>query len=204
MHKWTSGTLNPILLKAMCSVSIGYLSLDEQARLLSLQWADEAEIYVLQTVATPSVVLIQILVLVLFQRGRMREIIKAQVLVALAARLAFLLGLNYEIPKLGTTSRELRRRLMWSIFTLDKLHSGGLSELSLCRVENIHIQLPCDEQSFTLGIHSKTPSLRAPDPALEGHDSPNSSMGTMSYLIRLVDVRDRILGYVYLTQRLFN
>lgn len=128
----------------------------------------------------------------------MRELIKAQVLVGLAARLAFILGLNYEIPRLGPTNRELRRRLMWSIFTLDKMCSGGLAEMSQCRVENVHIQLPCNEQAFTLGIPAKTQSLRVGDPSPERSDN---DMGTMAYLVRLVDIRDRILECVYLTQR---
>lgn len=178
------------LLKAGCAASIRFCDEVSEAKQLGLRLAQEAESFVLSKLATPSVVLVEILMVVISDAIASRQYIKVQVLVALAARLSYILKLNHENESLSVIARESRRRLMWAIFSLDKSYGCGIADLTLCHVDTISIQLPCNERAFRLGISGSTGSLRR----TQGSTGDNpSQMGTQSYLLRLYDMQDRIL-----------
>ena len=195
LQSWNNGILNTSLLKAVCAASIRFCDEGSEAKQLNLQLAHEAESFVLSRLATPSVVLVEILMVVISDAIASRQYIKVQVLAALAARLSYILKLNHENEALSVTARESRRRLMWAIFSLDKLYGCGIAELTLCHVKTLHIQLPCNERAFSLGIEGQTGSLRKYPGS--GADNP-SQMGIQSYLLRLYGMRDRILRCDYL------
>ncbi|KAJ5353750.1 hypothetical protein N7541_006314 [Penicillium brevicompactum] len=104
--------------------------------------------------------------------------------------MAFLLRLNHENNKLSVTGREMRRRVMWSIFILERRLAGGQLDLISCRKDLMHIQLPSNERDFELGIQSTTGSLLPGDV-----DEQPSSMGTRAYYCRLSSIRHDILQY---------
>lgn len=110
-------------------------------------------------------------------------------LLAVAARMAFTMKLNYERPELDAVLRETRRRLMWQIFILDRTLSGGLDDLSVCPVERLcELQLPCQDRMFERGIPSRTQTL-IPEQDLES----SRDMDILAYLIRLYHIRHKIL-----------
>ncbi|CAI6088099.1 unnamed protein product [Clonostachys chloroleuca] len=65
-------------------------------------------------------------------------------LLPIASRMIFTLGLNQEKENFSPVTQECRRRLVWSIFHLDRKFSGGLEDLAVCPPERIHIRLPSD------------------------------------------------------------
>jgi hypothetical protein len=192
LKNWTQGVLNTFLLKAVCAASARFVGDDNETKRKSTEWAEDAEKFALQQLGTPSVILVEVLMVIIFQATASRQLIKAQVLAALAVRLAYILRLNRENESLSVATRESRRRLMWAIFSLDGMYAGGMTELALCRAETIYIQLPCHERAFALDIAEKTEQLRNPgNPRPEG----NSKMGILAYLLRICDIRHRILWY---------
>ncbi|UKZ72886.1 hypothetical protein TrVFT333_000523 [Trichoderma virens FT-333] len=80
--------------------------------------------------------------------------------IGLAVRIAQDLQLMKE-PKntLNPIEQEEHRRAFWSIYLLDKLVSVGQSRPPAISEEDIHVQLPVDEETFRRGIWKKTPTL---------------------------------------------
>ncbi|THW82139.1 hypothetical protein D6D18_08506 [Aureobasidium pullulans] len=182
LRAWHTHTLNPTLLKAVCACTAQYTSDSSRAS----EWIQEVEIDVLQNMGDLSTIRLQVMLLLLYYYGSRRSS-KAWMLSALAVRLAFAKRFNYEQESMPETTRESQRRLMWSLFIVDRLYSGGLTEFTLCPREPLHIRLPCNERLFTLGIPSQSPKLHACD--------GQEHMGVLSCYIRLLDIRHDILSY---------
>lgn len=134
----------------------------------------------------PSLSDIEALMLTTLDHIMARRFSKMLISACLAARLAYMMRLNYEDGRHGFLMQERRRRLMWAIFTLDTLYSSGRAEFTGCSKETIHLQLPCNERSFTLDIPVMTEPLSPPD------IPTTSDLGLMAYNIRVLDIRDRI------------
>lgn len=152
LHKETlirqinAGIADPVIILAICGVSTqAHPSVPERER--SDAWTDAAERLVLTQLQSPSIFRLQAL-LVIRERMEAKMFSKAFMLTALASRFAFALRLNYERPKLGFLAQECRRRLMWSVFLLDGVWSGGLGEFTLCSFETVHLELPSSEEDF--------------------------------------------------------
>ncbi|EHK41752.1 hypothetical protein TRIATDRAFT_207590 [Trichoderma atroviride IMI 206040] len=80
--------------------------------------------------------------------------------IGLAVRIAQDLQLMRE-PKntMPPIEQEEHRRAFWSIYLLDKLVSVGQSRPPAIAEEDIHVQLPSDEETLRRGIWKKTPTL---------------------------------------------
>ncbi|PQE24313.1 Nitrate assimilation regulatory protein [Rutstroemia sp. NJR-2017a BVV2] len=191
LRNWNSGTANPALVKAICASSIAFVAKDDESRATALKWMDEAEKYIWQNLGRPSVALLEVLLVIVFYRLEHREYFKSQALTAVAAKMAFVLGLNYENNGLSTVVRECRRRLMWSIFHVDRLSAGGFPELLVCPSHALHIQLPCSEKDFDLGIPGETASLAC----TRTNEAESIHMGLRSFYFRISDIRHRVLEY---------
>ncbi|TGO28064.1 hypothetical protein BPAE_0032g00060 [Botrytis paeoniae] len=191
LRNWNNGAVNPALVKAMCASSIAFVSKDAESRAAAQKWMNEAENYVWQSLSRPSAVLVEVLLVIVFYRFEHREYFKSQALTAVAAKMAFVLGLNYENNGLSTLVRECRRRLMWSIFHVDRLSAGGFPELLVCPSHSMHIQLPCSEKDFDLGIPGET----APLISIRTNESESMHLGLRSFYFRISDIRHRVLEY---------
>ncbi|KAF2637139.1 hypothetical protein P280DRAFT_139703 [Massarina eburnea CBS 473.64] len=58
---------------------------------------------------------------------------------------------------------ETRRRTFWSLYILDTYVSSGRDRNWRIKLEEIHVQLPCSEDSFTFGQPTRTRRLREDD-----------------------------------------
>ncbi|KAK9327533.1 fungal-specific transcription factor domain-containing protein [Lipomyces starkeyi] len=187
LQNWTKQTHNPILLKAMCGASARFISKDPDHERQALIWSSEALSQVLKMLAKPSVVTIQSLLLIIFTQASLRNFSSVMALSALTARMAFTLRLNYEERKLPFTAQECRRRVMWAIFVVDTFYASGQVDLSVCPIERMQVQLPCNERCFAYEIEVETELLRRPlgQPVA-------GNLGLLAYLIRIFDIRYRI------------
>ncbi|KAH0424690.1 nitrate assimilation regulatory protein [Colletotrichum camelliae] len=164
-----------------------YLASGDQGRLQqATRWIQEAEMQLFMRLSEPSLSDIEALMLTTLDHIMARRFSKMLISACLAARLAYMMRLNYEDGRHGFLMQERRRRLMWAIFTLDTLYSSGRAEFTGCSKETIHLQLPCNERSFTLDIPVMTEPLSPPD------IRTTSDLGLMAYNIRVLDIRDRI------------
>jgi len=182
---------DPAIILAICGVSAQLYSSVTAERDRSEAWTDAAERLILTQLERPSIFRLQALLLVIRQRLEAKMLSKAFMLTALASRFAFALRLNYERPKLGFLAQECRRRLMWSVFLLDGIWSGGLSEFTLCSLETVHLELPSTEQDFK----NRVPSFReATD--LEIGLQPETYPDLLAPCLRMTIIRRDILKYI--------
>lgn len=187
LRAWASGKVDPALLKAVCSASAEFVPSESTTSTRRENWRSQAEAYIWSNIGQPSMTVLQVLVLVISQNFALSRFPTLQPLLGIAAKMAFLLRLNHENAKLSNTGREIRRRVMWSIFILERKLAGGQSDLISCRQDMIHIQLPSNEKDFELGILTRTGTL-----VPEDVDEP-SSMGTRAYFCRLSNIRHEVL-----------
>jgi hypothetical protein len=67
-------------------------------------------------------------------------------LVPLLCRMAFSLLLHHEgLFRTGPYEAEMRRRMMWTCFLLDKLQAAGLPELTSCDITLLNLRMPSDQ-----------------------------------------------------------
>ena len=189
LRAWNSGTVDPALLKAVCSASAAFMSTDPVTAEQRERWRTEAEAHVWSNIGRPSLVVLQILVVVISQNCALSRFLALQPLLGMAAKMAYMLRLNHENTQLSITAREIRRRIMWSIFILDKRLAAGQSDLISCPKEQMHIQLPSNERDFELAISRRTGTL-IPTQIDEGD---STSMGTRAYFCQLSNTRHEIL-----------
>jgi len=102
-----------------------------------------------------------------------------------------------KFESLNTTTREIKRRIMWSCFILDRYLSSGHSRPQMI-AETLHIQLPCSDVDFQFCRNVKTeflyPDTGVPqddDTAITGQFAQAGSSSILSIYIRLVEIWGR-------------
>ncbi|KAL4752991.1 hypothetical protein BDW72DRAFT_211050 [Aspergillus terricola var. indicus] len=182
---WSKNTLDQHLLKCIMAFGLFVSDHRSEARAAARAWMQGVQDYVFKRIGKQTVAHLKILVILLRFRFHAGNFSDAWSLLAIAARSAFTLRLNYEHDGLDPVVQESNRRLVWAIYQLDRLYSGGMEDLVVCPVERMHIRLPCDERSFEVGISSKAGYL--------------DDIG-----LRLLAIRDRILRYTKGVRRVGN
>ncbi|KAH8671637.1 fungal-specific transcription factor domain-containing protein [Xylariales sp. PMI_506] len=192
---WSRDKLSPVQTLMLCALGMN-LSHEspEHARML----AEEAQSILLSHVGKQTIAQVQGLVLLVQFHFLLNNMTEAWNIIALAARVAFVLRLNYEHPQLPPVTQETQRRLMWAIYQLDRIMSGGVEDLAICPVHRMHIRLPCTDHSFLRGLPSQASYLNSE--AEDGRADPYT-MDILGYHIKLNAIRDRVLGYTKRVRR---
>lgn len=205
ISEWQKGRLDATFLKAVCAFGARLLASgiaepkqnsvlhgqNSQATVVDIdtteRWMKEVEISVFGRLNEWTMTHLRTIAVLLHYRMTYGNSDMAWMLVAIAARIAFAKKLNYEVPSSDPVSQESCRRLMWSLFLIDKGICGGLEDLTACPTERMHLRLPGNERSFAFGIVPKTQRL-VPEVGEEQGD-----MGLLAYVVRVSDVRHRVL-----------
>ncbi|KAH0361047.1 hypothetical protein KCU65_g8969, partial [Aureobasidium melanogenum] len=188
LRQWHTHTVNVSLLKVVCGCALRVFSTTQEDNERAAQWMHEAELDAFQNLGDLTIPRLQALTLLAFFEFTYHvHSTKALMLLGLAARLAFAKRLNYEDSTSSVVEQESRRRLMWSIFVLDKFCSGGVDELTLVPAEHMKIRLPTIERAFGFGQRTDTEILR---PRIEeGVPVSNAKgMDEFAYTVRLLDL----------------
>ncbi|KPI43034.1 uncharacterized protein AB675_2111 [Cyphellophora attinorum] len=188
VQRFEAGQLDTSLILSMIGMTCQLLDMGPGLREYGAACLQEAEALVLKNIGTPSVVMIQCLVLIIRHHAHQRRFRKAFMLFAIASRCAYALRLNYESPSLCFLAQESRRRLMWSLYIIDTTMAGGARELVMCPTSSIHIQLPCQERNFEFDLAQETEPLQ-PEPK----KALAESVGSLGMYVRLLWLRHRIL-----------
>lgn len=224
LHKFdeqlTAGTHKTALIHVMCSIGAVFYALDyseascqltpKQILLAGNQWATTARSLLFESIDKISVENLMTAQLLYDGALRMANFAQAFMLSALMARMAQALQINLEYSSdilaqsdedgLTLTSRECRRRLMWSCYVTDALCGSGVDQLTLIDDKDLKIQLPCDEQAF---IHqwpcitqmlSGSPLPFIPSDLIPVHSSKETSLA--AYFVQHVKLRKRVLKYI--------
>ncbi|KAH6611304.1 hypothetical protein Trco_001324 [Trichoderma cornu-damae] len=114
--------------------------------------------------------------------------------IGLAVRIAQDLQLMKE-PKstLSPIEQEEHRRAFWSIYLLDKLVSVGQSRPPAISEEDVHVQLPSDEETLRRGVWKKTPTLHQ---LINWKSEAESVNGTFTQTILAATALGRCVRYV--------
>ncbi|KAL2026196.1 hypothetical protein VTO58DRAFT_103380 [Aureobasidium pullulans] len=188
LRQWHTYTVNMSLLKVVCGSALRVFSTTQEDNERAAQWMREAELDALQNLDDLTVPRLQALTLLAFFEFNYHiHSKKALMLLGLSSRLAFAKRLNHEDPSLSVVEQESRRRLMWSVFVLDKFCSGGVGELTLVPAEYMEIRLPTIEKAFGFGQRTDTEVLR---PQVQEGIPVNHAKGMdeFAYTIRFLDL----------------
>jgi hypothetical protein len=105
--------------------------------------------------------------------------------------------------EMSHTDKEIRRRVMWSCFIMDRFVSSGTDRPLTFPEDCIYTPLPVKESMFLMGIGGPTeyldgsPDCRSPN----GDAGQASNMGTSAYILRLVAIWGRLVAYFNLGGR---
>ncbi|KAF4345551.1 hypothetical protein FBEOM_501 [Fusarium beomiforme] len=185
---WSQGKLEKTLLKAICASALRLTPAYHPDSSPAHAWIKQVQHELVNRMGEISVPKLQALVLVIEFLFAMKFTGDVWVLLSIASRVAFTKRLNYERPATDAVKQECLRRLMWSIYRLDKLFSGGIEDLTVCPTRRMHIRLPSSQHNFQLGSRSKAPFLRS-------KNESDTDLNALAFLMRLYDIRDRVLRY---------
>lgn len=188
---WSRGILDTNLLKCIVAFGLFLSNGPPEAQAIARAWMREVQDETLQRIGRHTITHLRILVLLTRFCFHAGDFGGAWNILALAARVAFTLRLNYEHDRLDPIVQESHRRLIWAIYHQDRLFSGGIADFQVCPVEKMHVRLPCDDRSFEMGLTSKAGFMKDDD------IDPSANMDTHAFKLRLLAIRDKILRSAY-------
>ncbi|KAF4965810.1 hypothetical protein FZEAL_10729, partial [Fusarium zealandicum] len=219
-YRLASDPGNDALLHIMCTLGAQFFTLEYSDSIQPLptsfvlkagsQWAKRSQRLLLDNTSQISIHGLMTAQLLYDYALRMADFTQAFVLSALMARMTQALQINIEYSSnildqssnasLSATDRECRRRLMWSCYITDVLCSNGVEQLTLISEKHLKIQLPCNDWSFLHEQPCITRTLNgSPLDFIPCSIIPidiDSNMGMLAYLIRVLEIRRRVLWYI--------
>lgn len=186
MRTWLDGSHSPRLLQAICGVAARFTAQSRPNMALQGQrWLEEAEMHLQHRSTDLLRTDIAALILIAFDHGVSRRFLKHISTLASVTRLAVIMRLHHEVPNLVFRRQEWRRRLIWAIWAMDAISSGGCSDLSSCPTKLMHARLPCNERSYNFNVAVDVHPL--------GSRPQSDGCGLSAYLVSILDVRRRFL-----------
>ncbi|KAH7313399.1 fungal-specific transcription factor domain-containing protein [Stachybotrys elegans] len=214
MRKLKNNTLPPVLVLSVCAVSArftGTPKLNSAVRHFQRgeEWASVARDICTKRYEWPNITILTcLLILGLHEFGTCQGG-RSWALGGQAIRMAFALQLHKDLEydpncrnktKLSFIDREIRRRIMWSAFLMDRFNSSGLDRPMFVKEETIDIPLPVKERYFQLDMPVGTETLSGRvcnvGSPKDGHAiNVRENMGVAAYIIRAVAVWGKIINY---------
>ncbi|VUC31110.1 unnamed protein product [Clonostachys rosea] len=196
LSDWNQGRLDPALLHALVAIGMMLSSPDPEQGKTARDLIEQAQQSVLLNPGQFSVTQLQVLLLVIRFRWNDGDLSSAWNLLSMAARLAFTMRLNHEYSgEAQPLTLELRRLLVWEIYSIDRYFSGGVEDLSVCPTSRMQLRLPCDDYSFEKGLPSRAGFLSSTHPEEVG------STNVYGYYLKLLALRDEVLRYTKRVRR---
>ncbi|TFK51432.1 hypothetical protein OE88DRAFT_1659456 [Heliocybe sulcata] len=124
---------------------------------------------------------------------------RSWMIMGIAARMAFLLGLHKEethavpptAPRDHIIAAEEARRTFWTLYVNDRSSSSGGCRPSAILASEVSARLPCDEDSFAFGTPTPPYYLQEfHNPPLATNGSP-VDMGMMAYMVQVSELWGR-------------
>ncbi|KAI6779738.1 putative transcriptional regulatory protein -like protein [Emericellopsis cladophorae] len=216
MRKLKSNSLPPVLILAVCAVAARFSSspkLNSPTRqfLRGEEWAAPARDICTRRYESPDITLLTcLLILGLHEMGTCQGG-RSWALGGQAIRMAFALQLHKDLEydptarknsvKLSFVDREIRRRIMWSCFIMDRFNSSGSERPMFIKEDDILIPLPVKERHFLLDMPAVTETLNghvlSTTPSREdaGGDA-SENLGVAAFMIRAIALWGRIVVHM--------
>lgn len=182
--------------------------MDGAALAAGSQWARRAQQLVFLNLNHATIETTMSTVLLHEHELRVGNYANAFMLTGLGVRMAQALQINIEESSdilctsgqgSSATTREAKRRLMWSIYIMDSWVGSGVDELTLINEADLKIQLPCSDQSFDLQkpriVETLHPGTFLPFISPSDHIQDKvESIDLHGNFIRLVSIRRKVLA----------
>ncbi|KAF3396643.1 hypothetical protein DPV78_007605 [Talaromyces pinophilus] len=190
VQRFQAGVTDEPVLLAITGLAFLLTDMGTSAEDDGTAYIDRAEFLASQSLEQPSVLTVQTLVLVIGHRMFCHRFSSAFTLMGVAVRLAMWLRLNVEKLEVCFLAREACRRLMWSLFVLDKMLTGGYRDFLMCSAELMRIQLPCPDRNFELDLPREEEFLlQSREHLVEREPSP------WTFYIRVMHLRHEVLQF---------
>ncbi|KAG6005056.1 hypothetical protein E4U21_000512 [Claviceps maximensis] len=217
MRKMRNNTLPPVLILSVCAVAARFATHSnvvgtDRPFLRGEEWASHARDICTKRYDWPNVtVLTCILILGLHEFGTCHGG-RSWALGGQAIRMAFALQLHKDVKHdtsscgnkspLSFIDQEIRRRIMWACFLMDRFNSSGSDRPMFIKEESIQVQLPVKESYFQLDIPVETETLDGSRRQLGSHsDGPEAfiddNMGVAAYTIRAIAIWGRVITQLH-------
>lgn len=126
LSQFTAATIYPALLLAICGLSARFMTPSKERGTQAKSWIELAEKIVFRDFGKINIANVQTLMLLELHQMYDHRNSKCFLYLALAVRVAYSLKLHKEDRQLSFLEQESRRRLLWCMFALDRLHAGGV------------------------------------------------------------------------------
>lgn len=207
----------PVLVLAVCAVAARFTSnpavnSSEHQFLRGEEWASHARAICTRRYEWPNITILTCLLLLGLHEFGTCHGGRSWALGGQAIRMAFALQLHRDLEydplcrnktPLSFVDREIRRRIMWACFLMDRFNSSGSDRPMFIREESMRIQLPAGERFFQLDMPVRTESLDGsillPAASAADDDStsqPGDNMGVAAYTIRSIAMWGRTVAYL--------
>ncbi|RKF56267.1 putative transcriptional regulatory protein [Golovinomyces cichoracearum] len=216
MRQLRDDAVPPVLTLAVCAIAARF-STHPQINtspnfLRGEKWAAESRSIVMRRHEWPDITIVTcLLILSLHDCGTcQRE--RSWSFGGMAIRMAFALKLHRDFDhdtkskegnlELSFTDREIRKRIMWTCFMVDRLDASSRDRPPFISEDAIKLQLPIKESKFILNIPGSTEYLNEPAVSLnessgtDENSCKKANMGVSAYLIRAMTLWGRINQYV--------
>ncbi|KAJ9413829.1 fungal-specific transcription factor domain-containing protein [Fusarium oxysporum] len=206
MRKLKNGTLPPVLVLTVCAVAARFtsnplVSSSGPEFLRGEEWASHARDICTRRYEWPNLTILTcLLILGLHEFGTCQGG-RSWALGGQAIRMAFALQLHKDLEydpsgRNGTTTqlsfidREIRRRIMWACFLMDRFNSSGTDRPMFIREDTIQIPLPVKEKYFQFDMPAPTEMLdgRVPHPPSPNDGQIANSRENMGHLDDVVNL----------------
>ncbi|KAL7755501.1 hypothetical protein ACKLNR_014599 [Fusarium oxysporum f. sp. zingiberi] len=217
MRKLKNGTLPPVLILTVCAVAARFtsnplVSSSGPEFLRGEEWASHARDICTRRYEWPTLTILTCLLILCLHEFGTCQGSRSWALGGQAIRMAFALRLHKDLEydplgrngnktQLSFIDREIRRRIMWACFLMDRFNSSGTDRPIFIREDTMQIPLPVNEKYFQFDMPAPTEMLdgQVPHPA-----SPNGgqiadareNMGVAAFLIRAIALWGRIITYL--------
>ncbi|KAK7403870.1 hypothetical protein QQX98_010374 [Neonectria punicea] len=213
MRKLKNNTLPPVLILSVCAVAARFAGNPQPRHFMhGEEWASHAREICTRRYEWPNLTILTcLLILGLHEFGTCHGG-RSWALGGQAIRMAFALQLHKDLEfepmgrngkkmQLSFIDREIRRRIMWACFLMDRFNSSGTDRPTFIREETVQIPLPIKERYFQLDMPAPTETLdgRVLNPAMPDDGQPSNArenMGVAAYLIRTIAIWGQIINYL--------
>ncbi|KAL7800001.1 fungal-specific transcription factor domain-containing protein [Trichoderma ceciliae] len=216
IRKLKNDTLPPVLVLSVCAIAARFTSSPKfnsatKQFMRGEEWASQAREICTKRYDWPNITILTCLLILGMHEFGTCHGGRAWALGGQAIRMAFALHLHKDLEydpqtrnrkiKLSFIDREIRRRVMWACFMMDRFNSSGTDRPVFIKAETVKIPLPVAEKYFQFDMPAQTEFLdgTVPDCELPEHaqmKAPRDNMGAAAYTIRSISIWGRVVTYL--------
>ncbi|KAI5459928.1 fungal-specific transcription factor domain-containing protein [Mariannaea sp. PMI_226] len=217
MRKLKNNTLPPVLILSVCAIAARFSSSPQLNSttphfLRGEEWASHARDICIKRYDSPNITILTCLVILGLHEFGTCQGGRSWALGGQAIRMAFALQLHKDLEydpmgrngnrtRLSFIDREIRRRIMWGCFLMDRFNSSGTDRPMFIREETVQVPLPIKERCFLLDMPAPTETLdgRVCYPAQLDDGEPadaRENMGVAAFMVRAIAIWGQIIMYL--------